>query len=252
MTAALPAAGSALERDVLEALGRASAYRLLGAGFAYPGADRLPAIGTLARALAGGAARDLAPALERLARCADEADAAALAVEHVFLFDRGARCPPYEGAWGDAPHPAGKAALLADIAGFYAAFGMHPAGPDPDMEDHVAAECEFVSALLVKAAWADAHGEAERRDVARRAVAAFVGDHLGRWAGAFAGALREATTLPYYGALADVLEAWVRAETARLDVAPSLVAGRCPPGPDQDEEGLTCPMASDDSPEALG
>lgn len=248
---ALPEGSGTLERDVLEALSRASVYRLLGAAFAYPGPDRLPAIGALARVAAGSARPDFAGTLDHLARCADEVDAATLAEEHVFLFDRGARCPPYEGAWGDGPHPAGKAALLADIAGFYEAFGMNPAGPQADMEDHIAAECEFLSALLVKTAWAEAHGETERRDVARRAMAAFMADHLGRWAGAFAAALREATTLPYYGALADVLQAWVKAETARLHVTPSRVTGRCPAGPGQDEEDFTCPMVADKSPEAL-
>ena len=236
------------ERAVLETLGRASIYRLLGAAFAYPGPDRLPGIAALARVASGNAPAEVAGAIERFAQAAAAADPPALAQEHVFLFDRGARCPPHEGAWG-VPQPAGRAVLLADIAGFHAAFGMTPAGAQPDMEDHVAAECELVSALLVKEAWAQAHGETERREIARGAAAAFVADHLGRWAGAFAAALRESTTMPYYAAAADLLEAWVSADAARLGVRPTPAEGRPDAAPWQDAEGFTCPMTRDEAAE---
>jgi hypothetical protein len=53
------------------------------------------------------------------------------------------RCPPYESAYGEAPQMAGKSAELADLAGFYAAFGLAPAASQPDMEDHVKVDfCE--------------------------------------------------------------------------------------------------------------
>ena len=44
----------------------------------------------------------------RLRRARPRGGPLALAQEYVFLFDRGARCPPYEGAWGDAPQLGGQ------------------------------------------------------------------------------------------------------------------------------------------------
>jgi TorA maturation chaperone TorD len=234
------------DRAVGDALARAAVYRLLGAAFAYPTSDRQPGIAALARA-AGGAAPALAGPLAELARCAETGDPAALGEEHVALFDRAARCPPYEGAWG-AAQPAGKAALLADVAGFYAAFGLVPAGAQPDVEDHVAAECEFASALCLKEAWALGQGDAERGEIATAALGAFLRDHLGRWAGAFAGALAEATAEPYYRALAAALAAWVAAETARLGLDPAPVGGPAPAP--SEEDCFTCPMAPEAPPTA--
>jgi TorA maturation chaperone TorD len=233
---------SADEQGVLATLARAGVYRLLGAALAYPAPERLPALLAMARELDDAVDPELRAWLARFAETVETADALALAQEHVFLFDRGARCPPYEGAWGDAPQLAGKPALLADVAGFYAAWGMTPAGRQPDMEDHVAAECEFMSALCLKEARAQAHEEADRQALAREAAAAFVADHLGRWAEAFAAALREATPLPYYGAVADLLAAWVRLEAARLGVTPAAVTASM--GGDPPEDEFTCPMAA--------
>ena len=233
-----PGVGEAVVGDLLT---RAGVYRLLAAAFAYPEPAGLAAVAALA---AGASAPEIRGALDDLARAAGEADAAALAQEYVFLFDRGARCPPYEGAWGDGPQLAGKAALLADIAGFYAAFGLRPSEAQPEMEDHVAVECEFMSALCLKQAYALAQGEDEGHDVTRRAAAAFVAEHLGRWTPAFAAALRDATPLSYWGAVAGVLEAWTAAETVRLAVEPARVAGRVGHDPVQDEESFSCPMVA--------
>jgi TorA maturation chaperone TorD len=231
------------ERDVQERLTRAALYRLLGAAFAYPEADRFEAVARAARVLAPGGPPALADRLETFAAAVEAADAAALAGEHVFLFDRGSRCPPYEGAWGDAPQLAGKAALLADVAGFYAAFGLEPGAAQPDVEDHIGAECEFMSALALKEAYALAEDDAEGVLITRDAQIRFLGDHLGRWAGTFAVALREATPMPYYIAAADLLAALVADDSARLGAGPTAVTGRTGYDPIQGDEAFTCPMA---------
>ncbi len=225
---------------MVRALTRAAAYRLLGGAWAYPALQHLEALARLADAAAVGS--PIAPAFGAFASAARGADAEATAQEYVFLFDREARCPPYEGAWGDAPQLAGKPALLADIAGFYAAFGLEPSVTHPDAEDHIAPECEFMSVLCLKEGYARAEGMTEALEVTRGAQASFLSDHLGRWAEAFAGAVKEATPLPYYGALADLLIAWVREEMAALGVEPQRVSGRFGRDPVQ-EEAFTCPMA---------
>ena len=244
MTAGI--ATAPVERLVEHALARAAVYRLLGAALAYPVPGTLGELGALAEAAAGGPVVGdvLASALRRLAAEARAADAAALAQEHVFLFDRQVRCAPHEGAYGDAPRMAGKGALLADIAGFYAAFGLGPAAARPDTEDHIAAELEFMSALALKEAYALAEANADGLDVTRRAESAFLTDHLGRWGEAFADAVREATPLPYFGAVAECLAGWIRREVTALGATPARVGPERGRDPLQ-EDALSCPMAPD-------
>ncbi len=237
------------EPAVHAALRRAGAYRLLGLAFAYPGPDRLEAVAEVAEMLVPAVEAPLGLALGQLAAAARDADAAAVAAEYVFVFDRGAKCPLYEGAWGDAPQLAGKAALLADIAGFYTAFGLQPASVQPDMEDHIAAECEFMSALALKEGYALAEGDDAGVEITQRAQRSFLSDHLGRWAATFCDALKEATPLPYYGVLADLLAAWVRVETAQHGISPLAVRGRVGYDPVQEEDAFTCPMAEPEPPE---
>jgi TorA maturation chaperone TorD len=234
---------SVAERPIQERLERASLYRLLGGALARPQAERLAGLAAAAEALAVTMEAEVAEPLVRFAAAARATDAAALGDEYVFLFDRGARVPPYEGAWGEAPQLAGKAAVLADIAGFYAAFGLVPGERQADVEDHIGAECEFMSALALKEAYALAEGDDEGVAVTCIAQSRFVEDHLGRWSAAFAGALREASPLPYYAALADLLAAWGNAEIARLGAAPTAALGRSGYDPLQEADAWSCPMA---------
>jgi TorA maturation chaperone TorD len=238
------AADLAAEESVLRALARAAIYRLLGGAFAHPTAERL---GDLARAACETAEAAPTPdavrdQLAALAAAAGASDAASVAGEYVFLFERQVRCPPHEGAWGDRPQLAGKAATLADIAGFYSAFGLVPEGSQPDTEDHLVAELEYMSILALKEAWALARGERDAVEVTRHAAAAFLAEHLGRWAPTFAAELTAASPLPYYTAAAALLTRWLALETDGLDVASAPVAGRLPDTP-LEAETFTCPLA---------
>lgn len=232
------------EPQVLHALRRAAVYRALAAALAYPTPARLDEV---ARALAPSAGSPSLPEavrepLEALAAAARATQAAAVEGEYVFLFDRQVRCPPYEGGYGDAAQLAGKGATLADVAGFYAAFGLEPSAEQADTEDHIVAELEFMSALALKEAWALGQDQPEGLAVTRRAQVSFLTDHLGRWAGAFAEALAEATPLAYYAAVARAVAAWVAREVEALGAAPQRLAGRLGHDPLQ-EDTLTCPMA---------
>lgn len=235
-----PAAAEMAEAAVAGALARAAVYRLLGGVFAYPEpgfVSGLPAAADAAGAAAPPAVRG---ALERLAVAAREAEASALAAAYVATFDRQVACSPHEGGYG-APQVAGKAAQLADVAGFYAAFGLAPGGGRAELEDHIAAELEFMSVLALKEAAALAEGEDEHVEITRAAAAAFLRDHLGRWGEAFAEAVTETDPAPYYAAGAAALGAWLRAETEALGPGAPPLARR---GPDAGEaEALVCPMA---------
>ncbi len=233
--------------EVAAALARAALYRLLGAAFSYPGPERCGEVARLAAALAEvpGRPESIAPALATLVAAARAADPAGVADEHMLLFDRQVPCSPHEGAYGEGPQVAGKAALLADLSGFYTAFGVAPSAAEPEVEDHVVAELEFMSVLAVKEAWALGEGQAEGLAVTRAAEVAFLADHLSRWATAFAEAVEAATPLPYYTAAARLLAAWTASECDRLGVVPVRVAGPLDHDPMQSET-FTCPMAASD------
>lgn len=216
--------------EMEHALARAAIYRLLGRAFGYPTPPALAELARLATRAAGapGCVPALREPLARFAAAARDADADAVAGEHVFLFDRQVRCPPYESAYGEAPQMAGKSAALADIAGFYRAFGLAPAETQPDLEDHVGAELEFMSVLALKEAYALADGHVDGLGVTRDAEARFLAEHLGRWAETFAREVQDASPLPYYTAAAELLAAWIAAETAHLAVTPAVVTGPMP------------------------
>lgn len=228
---------------VAKRLHRAAMYRVCGAALGYPEPGRLAHVAALAERVVDAADAALRPRVAALAAAARGTDAGAAAAEYVALFDGAARCVPCEGAYGP-PRMAGKAAQLADIAGFYRAFGLEAASDHPEVEDHAATELEFMSVLALKEAWALAEGHFEHADITHDAAVAFLADHLGRWAPLFAEALTGATTLAYYRAVAALLGAWLAADTAALGVHTEPLA---PPSADAGDAGaFSCPLAPSD------
>jgi TorA maturation chaperone TorD len=227
------------EREVLAALRRAAIYRVLAAAFAYPAPDHLDELARLAAAVAPDAPPALRDGLARLAGAARADAAAALAAQHVALFDGAVRCPPYEGAYGPA-QLGGKAAQLADIAAFYEAFGLEPAPGAAELPDHVAAELEFMAALAVKEAWALAEDDGDGLAVTRDAAAAFLVDHLGRWGASLAARIAGAGS-PFHETAGGLVAAWLEIDAAHLGVAPAALAAR--EAVAADAEPFTCPLA---------
>jgi DMSO reductase family type II enzyme chaperone len=226
------------DEAISAALRRAAVYRLLAVAFAYPTAPRLESIAMDAWRAAVAAPAALRVALRRLADAAAGADETSLAGEHLALFQRQVRCPPCEGAYGPA-RMAGKAALLADVAGFYRAFALEPAGGQPEVEDHIGAELEFMSALALKEAWALDQRDRDGLGVTRDAQRTFLVDHLARWGGAFAARLAQTAAPGFYPAAAALLEAWLGDECARLGVTVVPLEGIS----EAEAAPLTCPMA---------
>lgn len=66
--------------------------------------------------------------------------------------------------------------ILADLSGFYAAFGFHPCAEDP--MDHVAVEVSFVSYLLLKEEFARERGDHAAVEVSTAARKRFLEVHL--------------------------------------------------------------------------
>lgn len=156
----------------------------------------------------------------------------AVQADHERVFGLIAReCPPYETEYHPNSEPFFRSQQMADIAGFYRAFGLEPNLDTPDRPDHVALELEFMAFVLLKKrlalAAADEDTEAaENVSVCEKAEHSFFHDHLAWWLPAFAAALRRKAGDGFYAAVGRALAALVHAERQRLGVdTPSVPAG---------------------------
>jgi DMSO reductase family type II enzyme chaperone len=128
-------------------------------------------------------------------------------------------CPPHEIEYGELKaDPLFMPHRLADIAAFYAAFGMELAPDADDRLDHIAMECEFFSVLCAKEAAALAEGSEEQREIVRQAQKQFLREHLGRWTPAFSRRLERLADDRFFPALAAFLRACVHMECARAGI----------------------------------
>ena len=223
---------SAIEASAVGALAsedRARVYRTLARLFRPPDEQSVEslrrhdfpelraALGRLgASADLRGAAKDLGASL-----AGASAEHLGRAYHETFEASGGLRCSPHE-----TTHTAetGQQALtktfeLADVAGFYRAFGVELT-PGTERADHIAVELEFMHLLAVKEAVARRlENEGEHVDVCREAARTFLGDHLGRWATRLAECLEEAETDPLYASAGRVLERFVTLDAAWLGVS---------------------------------
>lgn len=127
------------------------------------------------------------------------------------------RCPPYELEYGGS-EIIQQASGLADIAGFYSAFGMEVSRDADDRPDHLAIESEFMSVLCAKEAHATEKSEADHLDICIKAQRAFLKDHLACWLPAFSHRVAQADPDGFYGALARFASAFVAAECDRFEI----------------------------------
>jgi TorA maturation chaperone TorD len=202
---------------VSEHIEHALLWRLLSLGFAAPTAERLHAAGVLAGALASlpGAPRELCEVSSAL----DEGDWAEIAADHAALFAGKVRVAPTEGSYELDPFRQGRE--MADIAGFYAAFGAEAHGPAGERPDHVGAELEFLSFLELKRSSASDAGDDDAALLADEIAASFLGDHAGRWLPGFFAAVEDEAATPALRAFARLGERVVAEELTRRELEPS-------------------------------
>jgi hypothetical protein len=93
---------------------------------------------------------------------------------------------------------------LADVAGFYKAFGVE-VDPEGLRVDHLVTELDFMK------------GEGEHAQICHDASRVFLRDHLVRWAPALGERLAEGDSHPVYRAAGRVLRDFVRFDAIRID-----------------------------------
>lgn len=134
-------------------------------------------------------------------------------------------CPPYEGEYGQA-HIFQMSQNLADIAGFYGAFGLELDPGFMDRSDHLTLELEFMQFLCLKEAYGLKKGHPEEQvALCREAQSKFLGDHLGNWVFEFAPLLEEKATSELYKGVAQLLVAFMKFEMRSFDLEPGNVGG---------------------------
>jgi TorA maturation chaperone TorD len=150
-------------------------------------------------------------------------------------------CPPYETEYCPAGEPFFRAQQLADVAGFYRAFGLTGARARPERPDHIALELEFMAHLLLKQRLADDGSPAgsERAEVCADAARRFFRDHLAWWGSSFATGLRRRAGGGLYAGVGRTLAAFLPAERGRLGVKAPL-APRRPAPVERPEEPEGC------------
>lgn len=141
--------------------------------------------------------------------------------QFALLFGHSVRgqCPPYELEFGRS-EVIQRASDLADISGFYAAFGMELAGDVSERPDHVSVESEFLAVLCAKAARGIEDKDHQLLETVHGAQKQFLKSHLGRWLPAFAQRVTDAAPGDFYAALARFANAFVSSECHRFDVSP--------------------------------
>lgn len=218
-------------------LARASIYRLLSLGFSWPTEALWEAVEP-ARVGAGLLGPTIAAAVEQTAAALRRRTLAQLQEEHRQRFSLSASpdSPLSECAYS-AKHVFQEVQELADIAGFYRAFGVEVSGQRPD---DLAVELEFCYLMSLKDAYAREQRLPELRRASEDGLRAFLHDHLGRWAENIGRRLEVLAAGTAYESLGRLLREFVASEVEYMRVGPITPHQEIPRPPEPlDEEG--CP-----------
>lgn len=155
--------------------------------------------------------------------------------EYYRLFDCGVLCSMNESGFVRRD----KGAILADVAGFYRAFGFQLSEQTHEKVDHLLCELEFVAMLFVMLA--KAHDQ-ETSSITYDALAAFSADHLGEWIEKFCERLTQTTSFPFYQYLAKLLShLWLG--MVQIHHLPSSGGGPLESNEEEDGTPYECGMA---------
>lgn len=211
---------------------RSAAYGLIALGFQYPDRETVATLADSRRwerwpdvlhEVDGHLQTSLQLVHDAVRACSDYSDDAHRELQERYdsLFGHAVRgrCPVYEMEYG-RHEIIRQASDLADLAGFYRAFGLEIASGANGRPDHITAECEFMSALCSKEAHAYAQGDKKNADICLDAERAFLRDHLARWLPALAHRVQAADADGLFSALARFADALVKAECGHFDIHP--------------------------------
>jgi TorA maturation chaperone TorD len=235
----------AKEPLVQDILNRARRFGLLADALTYPDGEQWQAVSAdLALMLETHApmlSEGERAAAEGLARAWEESDEEAVRAEYGRMFLGQTPCSLHEASYSSARNLAGPAAAIADISGFYLAFGVDIREDSPERPDHLPTELEFYATLLVKEAYALFNGWHEEHEITVEAARHFLGDHLGRWRGVLSTRLGDLDACSPYPEIAGWLDVILELECDLRQLVPEPL-GDMVSDPMQ-SDALICPHA---------
>jgi len=215
-----------MNKDREKLLIEADIYRLLSLSFAYPDRETGETLRSLIEDM-GDVIHNVSSGIQEkfilYRNSLNGLSAETREEEFTELFMTRMLCPPYENSYGKSG--GNKAGTLADINGFYKAFGLSISEKDSDMPDHIAIEMEFLSLLALKEAYGIEHGQADMVEVCVSAKKNFLTDHIGGWAGIFCKNLAERTTKDFYRNLALLTSGFIEGEIKFYGIVVEPVEG---------------------------
>ncbi|MBI1825189.1 MAG: molecular chaperone TorD family protein [Planctomycetes bacterium] len=216
---------------IAEAEVRAGIYALLSCIWRYPNDATLPDVAEMLRRLDELGVRRI---LDQEARSALDAiktvvsdmrkmgESATHSLYEVYatLFGHTVRglCPLYELEYGPS-EIIQQSSELADIAGFYGAFGLMLGGAAKERPDHLAIECEFMSVLCAKEALGIQSENSALSDSCFDVQRTFLRDHLAVWVPSFCQRVSKADATSIYGLAARIARASIEAECRRFEIS---------------------------------
>ncbi len=153
--------------------------------------------------------------------------------------------PLYETQYGEA-HVFQQSQNLADIAGFYRAFGVEASDQVKERHDHISIELEFMAFLAFKQAYALESDWEDKAEVCREAQEKFLNDHLGRWVPYFTKRLE--TKDGFYQKLARLTEMFLSSEVKTFGVKPVVVESLIPIPSEPEASCFSCGLEDNSLP----
>lgn len=154
-------------------------------------------------------------------------------------------CPPYETEYINSKFTFQRSNILADVSGFYRAFGVMASQHNPERPDHIVPELEFMAVLIGLARQADQLDSPlreERLDVCHDGQARFLREHLSWWTPAFAHLLAREDPGGFYENAAVFLAALMTIERAVFRI-PTPRSRPTPTSIEQPEACDRCPVS---------
>ena len=134
--------------------------------------------------------------------------------QEVFGHTISKQCPPYETEYGNI-HLFQQSDVLADLGGFYNAFGLSPT-EGKERIDHISIQLEFLYIVSFKEAMAIQEGKIEESEICREVQILFLEEHLGKWAPVFTRRLSLQSKSGIYRKMAALLDKFINAEKKYL------------------------------------
>lgn len=162
---------------------------------------------------------DLAEGADRLGQHFSAAGTDRLLLDYtrLFLGPVDILAKPYGSVWMEPGSTLMQASTMAVVT-LYEEGGFEIAEDFRELPDHIAAELEFLYLLIHRQnqdqQGADATAQGSLRHLQRR----FLRDHLGRWVGPFASAMKAGANEDFYRELANLTERFVNMETTAAGV----------------------------------